>query len=222
MVDLKLNERYAERIFDMKKFTGLVFALIMLCSVASAEEILFRGIPWGTNIPDACKLLSDFEIIDYIDELPAQEWMESYTGEGLDNSFNILAHANDGVTVGGYEINLLDLLFLYSFDEAMIHREQEESRLFRATYHLTVADAESAFADLTMKLTTLYGEGTQSQSDGERYVEWRSEGTGVYLIMGDSYINITYGVTDDSWLNDLNAAIAKEEQQNAVDNMDGL
>lgn len=206
----------------MKRFAVLVLAWLMICSAASADEILFRDIPWGTNIPETCELLSDFEILDYIDELPVQGWLEANTGEGGNNAFNILAYAKEGVTVGGYHISMLDLFFLYSFDEAVIYREQEESRLFRATYHLSVADVESAFSDLTTKLTTLYGDGTQSQYDGERRVEWRHEGTGVCLIMGESYLNITYGVTDESWLDDINNAIAKEEQNHAHGNMNGL
>ena len=41
----------------MKRIICLIVGLLLICTVAYTEQdIMFRDIPWGTNVPDAIKL----------------------------------------------------------------------------------------------------------------------------------------------------------------------
>ena len=60
----------------MKRLVSLLLITIMLCSGAFADEILFRGIPWGSNVNYVDKAMGD--CISYsIDGIALSTWNET-------------------------------------------------------------------------------------------------------------------------------------------------
>ncbi len=174
MVDLKLNERYAERIFDMKKFTGLVLALIMLCSTASAEEILFRGIPWGTNVLD---VLSSLELIDAdgVDKnsgVDVHKLVHVYESDVEEfGSQRLIGYSSfedcgyictpviaSDMVVAEYKVAWLELQFLFGITDEKVSCKKSDSEFYSGKYEFRPDDYVSAYEDLVGKLTWLYGE----------------------------------------------------------------
>lgn len=212
----------------MKKLVCLVVVISLLfSSTALADEILFRDIPWGSNVSDVLSAMPQYSNeCDFGWQTRIDGWNSFNANYGkLKNGETPAIYYYGELSVAGYKVNSITFQFLFSVDdEGMIHRGKDDLRLKGAMYRLEVADIEAAASDLQKKLTDLYGKGKASSNEvNNQIVTWYGDNdTGVCLEHSEDYIVIWYGNTDESILETLDAALLREEQEKAVGNTDGL
>ena len=211
----------------MKKLICTLLVFLTFVTPALADEILFRDIPWGSNVPyvlDAMPQYSNECDFGWETRIDAWNSFNADYGKSKNGESPTIYYYGD-LSVAGYKINSITFQFLFSVDtEGVIHRGKDDLFLRGAMYRFEVADIEMASADLTEKLTDLYGEGEQhiNELDNQTITWYGDNSTGVCLEYSDDYIVIWYGNTDESVISNLDKALAREEQEKAVGNIDGL
>lgn len=209
----------------------LVCMLLPLC-VASAEDIypepiLFLGLPWGINQKQAVKALpkgAKIPIFQKNDRWRRTEgWLLS--GEKGDDDYRgeigcygyVSSSTIDTVQFEGYQASDLYMYFLFDKDdEGNVPQNLSGTSLIRGAYYLTPEDTAAAYADLTEKLTALYGDvdGHQTLTEKSSYEQniWKgAEGTVVSLVLEENskgrriIVKYTYLNADNDMENILNA-----------------
>lgn len=208
-------------------FVLIIMILGLFGSSAQAEEILFRSIPWGSNMPDVLNAMPPYSNeCDFDWETRIDAWNSFNASYGKSNNGGIPSIYYYGdLSVAGYKVNSVTFQFLYSVDdEGKVQRSKNDMMLKGAMYRLEVADIDFASSDLMAKLTELYGNGTKGTNEvNNPIVTWYGDNnTGVCLEYSTDFIVIWYGNTDESIITSLDAALAREEQEKAVGNKDGL
>lgn len=210
----------------MKKLVAVVLVLVMMCGAALADEILFRGNPWGSKYSD---VTAEMRYVGnwYDDEIHMIDWMNFDTDYSKEaNGFNVLGHSIDeDFRVAGYSVNGISLLFLYSTNGVEVIKDIQDSELFGAQYSLQVMDLEIAYTDLKEKLSGLYGDGKEGKNEyGDMtFVTWTGDNDTAVKLITDNYgIYIRYGKTDDRILEELNAALIAEQQMAIKNDISGL
>lgn len=159
----------------MRKIFTLVISICIMLSLISnsiADEILFRNLPWGSD-PNAMEkelkaagflypIASESSLVyldRYLDELDRSyldnsRITEEYCGWGL-IAFNF---SEDGPSVAGYSISSVQAYFHSPIKDGTVNLEKKAAGLYLAQYTLNVIDFDTAFDELSSKLTKLYGE----------------------------------------------------------------
>ena len=229
-----------------KRLIVVCFVLCLLCSSAFADEILFRGIPWGST-PAEVKALLDFSVIT--PTKGSQCSWEAGMPYGHEKSFEHTGADSftnqDNLQVAGYDVVQVCVRFYYPLVDGVVVEDDKQSMFYYAHYMIEPKDVDGAYEDLVEKMTTLYGEGVvynNPPSDGwyaytEECVVWYGDNnTGARVIIrrykdsstNDDYIIISYGKTDSlETLTTLKSAydavlIQKEREERENHNMDGL
>lgn len=183
-----------------------LFLLILLLSfrTVSADEILFRGLPWGSNIDlfidsinasvwdgiedDSAELISWGEYRNKSDRFILYLKSDSVFPSGW--VYTKLTKGNPPLKVAGYEIRSVSGYFYYGVKNETVIKSRDSCRLYMAEYLFDVLDVEGAFSDIKNKLVTLYGEGTLSTTTGTAYSSetWEKLTYPVvkYVITGDN------------------------------------
>ena len=141
----------------------LVFALV---TVSLADEITFRGIPWGTPAYQVEILLIDqlgnstytYARKDQMPYLDAMTEITLYPHTEQNTGYSIVAMVRPKPTVAGYDVYAINC---YSYFGRARHIPAErflDSKFFAAEYQLKADNLETAYNDLQGKLTYLYGE----------------------------------------------------------------
>ncbi len=176
----------------MKRVVTVLLVLVMMCGVALADEILFRGIPWGANIIDAESVIDAIPDCDiyYVDEYNMPYWEKhSALSIGLDASSDyntgymmavmsmgwISPDAFQEFKVGGHTVEYMNLYFRFGLTDEGISRDKEDSVLILAEYDFDSLDYAGAYDDLKAKLTSLYGEGKETVEESEG-MGWSEDG----------------------------------------------
>ena len=201
----------------MKKTFALMLAMMMLLGLtctASAydEEITFQGIPWNMDIGKALKQLykQDFftaylnDWLDYPDY-----WAEAGKGEGVlifrdgQNGISLKQSDSNGITqiemdspdcfekkIAGYQIEIIDFICKY---------DGKNTELVCVQIQLQKVKDIDMYADLSAKITKVYGESEQIDSNDEKGEVWRgAEDTAVCLIRtSGNQCLLYYGVAVD-------------------------
>lgn len=185
----------------MKKFFCLVIVLFSLSSIACAEEITFRGIPWGANVSE---VLSSLELVNAdevdrnsgvdkyklvcvyesdIEEFGSQRLIEFSSFEDCGYTCSPLMAFN--MMVAEYKVSWLELQFLFGIADEKVSREQSDSEFYSAKYKFRPDDYVTAYEDLLDKLIWLYGEPIVEETVNndsyltkhrhERYARWNGE-----------------------------------------------
>ena len=185
----------------MKRFG---FLLVFLCAIvlwqvqAAAEEILFRGIPWDSNIIEVRDALQeekfpalpiernpddDSSIYDF-SPLNDAYWMYI---ENTVSVYNIDLNNLD-IELAGHKIKRIELFFLNSIvSDDLIDGSDNALKFKRAEYWISPKDGAECFDDLKSKLTKLYGvpkESTEILSDEliSDWAMWNGDNdTGVFI-----------------------------------------
>jgi len=201
-----------------------------LAPVSSYDgEILFRGIPWGSNAIDVrTKLASDgmissgheIENDDYIYAWKIAEDMEIESHAGA----NIAVYDfPSSFTVAGYPLASAQIYCPYGYTEDKVDRTIEGTKFMLAEITFEVSDIDLVYADLTNKLTSLYGTPEEvvdnngymvlssDRSDYTQYNSWMiwygANNTGVFLyktytmdegstVVKNPELTLVYGKTD--------------------------
>lgn len=209
-------------------------------------EILFRGIPWNVSAQEVREKLaadgmisSDHEIKndDYIYawKVDEDEYLDSNAGANI-----AIYSFPETFTVAGYPLASAQMYCPYSYTKQAVDRSIDGTQFMLATMTFDVADIDLVFADLTNKLSSLYGTPEYKEDnngylvlagsggDYTQYNSWNvwygANDTGVYLYktycqednsttINDAEIQLVYGkVNGIEYLEGLANAAANEQK----------
>lgn len=215
----------------MKKLTclGIIFMIALsFCPVAFATydgEILFRDIPWDTDIvsfndqiiseihPDdyfSLKGISTRRYVDYFDDSYDDPFMYYTFKNEVDYAFDVLISADDGILVAAWPLSFVTANAIHNVENGIVLRDPLESRIINCTYHFDldrIDDGNLALQDLKDKLVSTYGDiwRTIENDDGLYITEhiWLGDNTYVALRATSHpesneliFLKLEYGITN--------------------------
>lgn len=171
----------------MKKVICGLLACIMIATpsiAATEDEILFKGIPWATDIETVKNSLETMRWSDWhgegMDTCPTDSIIKDDLAYNRFAYTDINVHSithNPDTKVAGYDIDEIDLYFAYVPDETgFINAENPDTSFYAASYHLIFNDLNGACNDLTEKLSSLYGDYDNQESE-EQWTKTKTEWT---------------------------------------------
>lgn len=142
----------------------------------SEKEILFMDEPWGTSYVDFKNNHGELGIWSIngegyrtfsVDEVV----LGDYKGIDFDyNDINIIGNCHNGeIEVAGYKTKDVKVYFAYNIVDGVLTKNESDSALYGARYEFDSLNLEEMYADLTEKLTTLYGESAKTTKDTDLY-----------------------------------------------------
>lgn len=137
------------------------------------EEIVFRGIPWGTSYENATSQVPDVNFVSYQGEsIKTYSVEEIVYGFGIRFEYtdiNIKAHNLFGsVCIAGYDTSSVDLFFAYVPVDGSLTKLDRDSALYAASYEFDPIDTKAMAKDLKEKLSAMYGDPSET-SHGEDF-----------------------------------------------------
>jgi hypothetical protein len=194
----------------MKKLI-VVLIIVLLLSPASlafsttvlAKEILFRGIPWGSNyyyvesqsISEGVSLGSisgDMVRIFSIDEVL---YGLSSRDDTLRHNINLPAYGLGKLpNVAGYEVKGIDYYFAFIDKDGILTRDKADTSLYAGSYEFLLEDPESAYHDITNKLVGLYGAYAETFRKG--YKDKITDNIRTWSGDNDTFLMVRWDVSD--------------------------
>lgn len=174
---------------------------------AYSDEITFQGYAWGESAAEVAEKLEDtyFE-----SNMPAWSDADSVMLYGqYAVGYRIWSYGQQ--EIAGYDVENFNMFFMYGHNDGQISTAPENSELYLVSLNLSVVDIDGAYADLSAKLTDLYGEGTTASHTNRSY----SVGDGLYKS----------AVTTTTWLgaNNTGIILAKSKpEDDAPDSADAF
>lgn len=223
----------------MKKLLALILALLLFDSVALAQtdkEITFQDTSWGASYTEIDKKFSSYDMYDMrggliktfsVDQIITDE-------DGIDfeyHDINVVGNTYSPESkVAGYTTKDVTFYFAYKPVNGLLTKELSDTMMYAAKYEFATSDLEIMEADLTSKLSGLYGEPDATDSGSNmwgtdfKYVYWYgANDTGVVLIVHhpsvntflseDSVLLVYYTRQGDQWLQEASDAEANREAQ---------
>ena len=199
----------------MKKLVVICILLVSMFVSANAEEILFRGIPWDSSMSDVKRALN----VDYFftrDDVIIRRWenieetvdykhMSDYPSGWIGLYYGF---GETGLKVAGYNVASMQVNCIYGMkDDTTVDRGIDNSRLCSAYYVFEVINYETSYDDLKAKLTSLYGEGVESEDFGSGYYA-SANGNGEY----------NYTCKTTTWIGENDTAVKLYLSFDDVDN----
>ena len=77
---------------------------------------------------------------------------------GFNSPFKIRSH---GSSVAGYNIGSVQAYFYSPIEDNIVNMDKKAAKLYLAQYNLSILDYDTAFDELSNKLSKLYGEPEQ-------------------------------------------------------------
>lgn len=223
----------------MKKLLALILALLLFGSVALAQtdkEITFQDTSWGASYTEIDKKFSSYDMYDMrggliktfsVDQIITDE-------DGIDfeyHDINVVGNTYSPESkAAGYTTKDVTFYFAYKPVNGLLTKELSDTMMYAAKYEFATSDLEIMEADLTSKLSGLYGEPDATDSGSNmwgtdfKYVYWYgANDTGVVLIVHhpsvntflseDSVLLVYYTRQGDQWLQEASDAEANREAQ---------
>ncbi len=157
-----------------RKFALAITILVLVSSCAFADEVTFRGIPWGSNVETLEKALkSDGVFISSMDgfavpypalfKISRSKQAFALLQDGVNQSREEIGWFTTAgfitpLKVAGYDVELISAYSFYGLSDGAISTEKKDSVFYAAEYTFDVRDKEAAYRDLKEKLTVLYGD----------------------------------------------------------------
>lgn len=167
----------------MKKLICLLFVLLTVTLPALADEIRFRGIPWGSNVQTVISALGWDEELARRNELIEQAGNTIQTDDPLvyyllsnrvrevgysvfDNkienencgyTYNNFYSLKDEMIVAEHSVDTITLEFLYGVEDGNVLEDQTSSEFVKGTYKF-MGDDIGIYEDILDKLIWIYGE----------------------------------------------------------------
>ena len=149
----------------MKRFCIFLLVLVLISSVAVADNITFRNIPWGSPAtlvesmvradginfslfdPSMCAVIGAAGFI-------SGKYMDWTSGTGI-TTFS--SDINPNIDVAGYAPTGLEMYFVYRPVDGRLVYEDRYTSLYAGLYTFSAENVEKMFDDLKDKLTSVYG-----------------------------------------------------------------
>ena len=167
----------------MKKLIVVLLIATMLSSNALAQEILFRGIPWGTSIKIAEEEVDDISNYCGSHDGAILPYWEGHTTNPLflpnNTSYGSgylcyatfaagdFAEYGKSLMVAGHYVGDVRMWFRYGVIDGELAKEASDSELYMAQYSFSVMDIASAYEDIKSKMIGIYGEGKETVEDDD-------------------------------------------------------
>lgn len=239
----------------MKKFISLLLVVVLSISITSgalaASDISFRNVPWGSSYSKARNTLSGIRWYEYSGESHSADTINDIVGIGSDpktinDNINMYSYSSSSlkVSVAGYEVKEIKMYYAYTANNGTVTRSENDTSLYAASYKFEPTDLDGVYADLTGKLTSLYGEPVDTQhdvswtNDKYTYTIWNDANNNQVVLKLDDerestwaignyiYIYYVWGQADEALTTADNAVSAEksasESQNYGNDNTDGL
>lgn len=223
----------------MKKLLALTLVLFLIGSVALAQtdkEITFQDTSWGTSYTEIDKKFSSYQLYDMRGKLIKTFSVDQIITDegGIDfeyNDINVVGNTYSPESkVAGYTTKDVTFFFAYKPVNGLLTKELSDTMMYAARYEFATTDLEVMEADLTSKLSGLYGEPDATDSGSNmwgtefKYVYWYgANDTGVALIVHhptvntflseDSILLVYFTRQGDQWLQEASDAEAAREAQ---------
>lgn len=160
----------------MRKILTFLLAFLMISSVACAEEITFRGIPWGSSMSKVEESF-DSDMFYTHDEATVRRWENITEQVDWEHLYDYpdgweclyMGFGEYAMKVAGYDV-IMSVACRYGIGENNeILKDKSDSVLCSASYTFDVIDYVAAYDDLKVKLTSLYGDGIETTDTDEGY-----------------------------------------------------
>lgn len=223
----------------MKKLLVLVLVLLLVGSIALAQTdkvITFQDTSWGASYTEIDKKFSSYSISDMRGSLIKTFSIDEIIKDdgGLDFEYtdiNVVGSAYSPESqVAGYTTTGVDFYFAYKPVNGILTKELDDTMMYAARYEFATSDLDVMEADLTSKLTGLYGEpdatdaGSNMWGTEFKYIYWYgANDTGVALIVHHPSVNtflsedsirlVYFTRQGDQWLQEASDAEAYREAQ---------
>lgn len=177
-------------------------------------EILFCGIPWGTNFVDVKDELDEYGLWGLsgegyktmsVDDIV----LGDYQGINFEyGDINIIGNCHHSeIEVAGYKTKDIQLFFAYIPVDGILTKEEQDSALYGARYEFETQNLKEMYADLSQKLSSLYGEAGKTTTDSDlwgnsyKYTYWFGlNDTMVVLKYLDSENDLTGAYSDTIYI----------------------
>ena len=217
-------------------------------------SIAFRNIPWGTSYGVLLSDYNEFGVKDsdpYISKYLTVPSKESEKIQVYSNGYSVASDDGAGFeksagnyidavcNVAGYEVTKVNYSFIFSTDsDGRVDLYIKDARLFNGEYTFhAMNDATAMVEDLIAKLSSIYGEvndtdtDTYSSGDVRHYYLWEDESGNWIILMHNAspdepdniYLRYYCGEIF-GWMQELTNAYKKAESESFVvpDGTDGL
>ena len=233
----------------MKRYVALlailmVFVVVPVFAETSTDPeptILFRNNEWGSSLPEVLASFPDnvrFYNLDadsayQVEKTIIDEGRQYYNGHVCGYTYARSSSLTD-MKVAGYDVSGITLRFAWvPGDDGLIVEDQDHTALYYAKYEITPKDPEAVLADLTTKLSSLYGEPDATKTSGsvikETYTIWYGGEGSIVALVGRNYssgsyeIEIRYATTQgNEMLQTAYDALILQETLDAATSVDGL
>lgn len=201
---------------------ALMAVLVLSTSIAFADEITFRKVPWKSDYQTTMNALNDMDVSwrnprDKLGILIADEVITSLDKPELDYPCICFVESrNCDTKVAGYDVNEVSLYFAYTPNgDGEIDHDVDNTAFYMACYKISTDESgyPATIRDLKKKLSDLYGTPKEvDMSDDcnattKDYYQWKgSNNTFVYLngepndVWKYFYVRIWYGTSEGDTL----------------------
>lgn len=191
--------------------------------VSEKKEILFRDVQWGNTYSEVKSQLYEFSWSEmHFDCMKTHSVGDIIYGDykGIDftnGGFNMVAYSYNETNVAGYTTSDIALYFSFPVTENGIEIIEDDAVFYGATYEFEPQDYGSMYADLSSKLTTLYGEPIKVEKETdllgieETCTVWEGENNVLVSLRGEDMKN-----KEELWEDSLTINYAWKEGDNLL------
>lgn len=226
-----------------KRIVCFLLSMLLIVPVASAdtdEEIVFHGIPWGISVNELFDQLKERKIPVSSSDIDANGDMRFWGSQFLsimDDHVEATGHMisiydyDDRIKIAGYPVWNIDLYAHYGIIDGKLSFDADDSEFHYCSILFAAGSdmVEGVYSDLLGKLTSLYGNCTQSTAiptSTETYAVWYgANSTAVMLYRDDEYqyVSLYYGKTEsEQTLREVRKLVIEHQFETVADDTTGL
>lgn len=234
----------------MKRFFIFLVVLMLFVPAALADtetEIVFHGIPWGISVNELADQLRQRNISVSASDIKNDEDMVFWGSQFLsvsDDRFDTTGHKislyywNDPgkAKIAGHPVQELELYSHYGIADGKISLDANDSKYYLVNIWFDANDemVVGIYDDLLTKLTTLYGNCTEStfktSSSNYTCATWHGANNSAVILYrsvsdssGYQFVHLIYGKTDsEQTLREVRRLVIEHEIQSVADDSTGL
>ena len=220
-------DKVIDNYYDKDAYLDSVRTFLKIPDRAYVGEFLFRSYPWKINIADFSDLIAaeiypsfsensalsiNYHVVEKTDTLqifsPDNDfYLKNASCAGLDYTFYEAYIPSDGSTsMAGYSEYTVELRAIPGIKNGIISSYSKDTMVISATYHISYKKpqpGQTIYDDLYAKLTSIYGNCTESVSSSGTTVDiWLGTHDTYLQLMhtelssGDGLVSVSYGLSN--------------------------
>lgn len=206
---------------------GIASALLSGTVACAEEGFTFRNIPWYSSKADTEKLLvADGASVgfagfkDKVLRLSGIDYPSVTSGKDRVDGGGYVGRYGS-IKVAGYDTSAIGACYIYQLnDDGTINKDDESAEFYFGWYEFSgndYSDCPALYEDLSGKLSSLYGEGSEDINDNFSSVIWEDEDSNVIRLQlggktnDNKWVSIGYIASDaDERLDAMQDALTAE------------